>query len=308
MSPANRTFYGLVTLAVLVASSLGVATTRLLLSTLGDAGSIFHVISRWCLHLLTGSPEVAEILLLGLLGLLPVASLLGLSSFVRHWWATRRLVRSQATGRLHLLPQRVACLSDRLGLTGRVDVVRAALPYSFCYGLLQPRICLSTSLVHLLTDVELEAVLLHERYHLKSRDPLKVLLARVLGRAFFFLPVVAELGRHYIVVKELAADRAVIGEQGQGRWLASALFKLITIPSVADASTVTTGLIDATDVRIDHLLEPGTTERLRFSTATLATSVSVLVAIAAIVFSPGLAGAGLHVHPLGDGVSASCLL
>ena len=39
-------------------------------------------------------------------------------------------------------------------------------------GSLIPRICLSTGLMALMSEAELEAVLLHERYHLRSRDPL----------------------------------------------------------------------------------------------------------------------------------------
>jgi Zn-dependent protease with chaperone function len=308
VSQANRAFYSLIGLACFVAASLGVASARLLLPLAADVGLSSRALTRWCLLLLTGSPETDELLLLGLLGLLPVALCLGLGSLVRQWWATRHLLRVQAAARLPSPPRRITRVSRRLGLAQRVDVIQAAQPYSFCYGLLRPRICLSTGLVDLLSETELEAVLLHERYHLRSRDPLKVLLARALGRAFFFLPLVAELGRHYLIAKELAADREVICAQGQGHQLASVLYKLITASSEADAGAAVAGLISTTAARIDHLLDPQVPARLRFSPSALAISTLVLFAVAVVMLAPGLVGVGAHVHGLLDGTAIVCRL
>lgn len=227
MSQASRAFSSLVGLALVVAVSLAAASFQLLRPLLAEVAAGAGAVIRWCLLVLTGSPEVDELMLLGLLGLLPIASLLGIGSLVRQWWATRQFVQARAGNRLACPPPSLVRLSERLGLTGRVDVVRAPHPYSFCYGLLRPRICLSTGLVRLLSEAEIEAVLLHERYHLRHRDPLKILLARVLGHAFFFLPLVAELGRHYQLATEVAADREVIQVQGHRVALALVLYTLI---------------------------------------------------------------------------------
>jgi len=41
------------------------------------------------------------------------------------------------------------------------------------------------------SPAELDAVLEHEHYHVRNRDPLKLVLARALPAAFFYLPVLA---------------------------------------------------------------------------------------------------------------------
>lgn len=308
MNPANRAFYSLVALSLLAAAGLGAASAQLLLPHADAVGSALHGIAHWCHLLVTGSAGADEIVLLGLLGLLPVASLRGLGSLVRQWRATRRFVRTKTARPVQRLPERLVRLSDRLGLTDRIAVVRAPRPYSFCYGLLRPRICLSTALVGILTEAELEAVLLHEHFHLKNRDPLKHLLSRALERAFFFLPIVAELGHHYRVAAELAADRAVIERQGQRRPLASALYKVLTATDAADSGPGLAGPAGVTHLRIAHLLHPHTPERLRLSLSALATSLLVLLLIATVVLFPGLVGADPHLHVLDAHAPAACLL
>jgi Zn-dependent protease with chaperone function len=307
VSQANRAFYSLVGLALLVAVSLA-AASRPLLPHMTEVTIGVGTVTRWCLLVLTGSPEVDELVLLGLLGLVPIAALLGIGSVVRQWWATRRLIQTHAVLRLACPPPSLVGLSERLGLTGRVDVIQAAQPYSFCYGWLRPRICLSTGLVRLLSEAEIEAVLLHERYHLRNHDPLKILLARGLGRAFFFLPLVAELGGHYLLAKELAADREVMRVQGHGIALASVLYKLITTTSTGQAEAAVAGLNSMTDVRIDHLLDPDKPPHLRFSPSALALSSLTLFMLAMVLLAPGLLGTGSHVHELLDGATRFCRL
>lgn len=177
MNRANRAFYGMLSLAVLVATALGAATLRLVVPHIVDAGSRTDAVVRWCLHLVTGSPDTDELLLVGLLIMLPVAVLLGVDSLARQWWATRLLLPVRGASQPRVQLKRVVRLAEHLRLANRVDVVRSEQPYAYCYGLLRPRICLSTGLVHLLDDEELEAVLLHERYHLQNYDPLKIVLA-----------------------------------------------------------------------------------------------------------------------------------
>lgn len=292
MNRANRAFYALLALALVVATGLAATTLRLLAPHVFNVAPRTDAVVRWCLHLLTGSPDTDEFLLVILLGMLPIGVLLGVSSLVRQWWATRLLPARGAICRQHL-PRQVARLTESLGLTNRVAVVRAEQPFAFCYGLLRPRICLSTGLVHLLDDQELEAVLLHEFYHLQNHDPLKIVLARTLGRAFFFLPVIDELSRRYAMARELAADRAVIGAQGHGHWLAAVLYKLITHPPpFADGPAAIVGLTTVTDLRIDHLLDGRDPEPIRFSPSAVLISTFVLLAVTSLVLSPGLVGVG----------------
>ena len=301
MSRANQVFYGVALAGALVVTSVGLAAARVLLPLAPDGGSMVQAFLHWCHLRLTGSPETDDLVLVALLGLLPSSVALGLLSIGQQWRATRGLVRARTANRLLRPPRRVARLEKRLGLQGRLDVVRAVEPYSFCYGLVRPRVCLSTGLARRLSDAELEAVLLHERYHLRSRDPVKVLMVRTIGRGLFFVPVVAELGQHFLVAKEVAADREVVRLQGHSRWIASALYKLIASPATSPAQGAIASLLGTTEARIDHLLDPTIKERVELSARGLAASGLLVVLVTSVLLSPDLVGAGSHIHAVLEG-------
>jgi beta-lactamase regulating signal transducer with metallopeptidase domain len=69
-------------------------------------------------------------------------------------------------------------------------------------------------------------VLHHERYHIRNWDTLKMVVARAAPVAFFFLPALAHLRARYLAGRELAADRAAVGEVG-ARPLAGALVQVL---------------------------------------------------------------------------------
>lgn len=146
----------------------------------------------------------------------------------------------------------IAELAYKLDLTGRIDVVTYPAPEAFCYGLLRPRICLTSGLLAVLSPLELEAVLRHERHHLRQYDPLRTLCWTIISGACWWLEDRAE---HAHLVRELAADRAVIAEQGR-RSLASALLKLLTVPGPDSlpASGIAISGLSVTDARIDQLV------------------------------------------------------
>lgn len=308
MTAANRAFYSLLIAAGSIGLILGLATLRLLMLPASDERSPSHALGRWCLLLITGSSGLDEILILVLLAFLPTALLLGLYTAVQQWWSTRRLLRAWLPRRLGRSPAGLWRRADRLHLAHVLDVVRVEQPAAFCYGFFRPRICLTTGLLDLLTDAELEAVLLHERHHLRNRDPLKQFVARSVGRAIFFLPLIGELARHFGVTKEFAADQSVIREQGHGRQLASALYKLIAASSAAESAAAVAGAVGATSARIDYLLDPRAAHRFAFSPAAIATSTFIALALVAIAVTSAFAGAGLHVHAPPPSARATCLV
>src|SRR5918995_6319531 len=85
-------------------------------------------------------------------------------------------------------PSDVAAAAERARLTGRVAMVDDPDLFSLTYGLLAPRVVVSRGLVAALGPDELDAVLHHERYHVRNWDTLKVIVARAAPAAFFFLP------------------------------------------------------------------------------------------------------------------------
>ena len=68
---------------------------------------------------------------------------------------------------------------DNLARLGwrHLQVVASDEVLCFCIGLLRPRIVVSTGLVELLDQAELEAVLAHEASHQRRRDPMRLMVA-----------------------------------------------------------------------------------------------------------------------------------
>ena len=169
----------------------------------------------------------------------------GSGALIRQLKDTRRFLTSLPI-REDPPPTRLGWLTSELGITDHVDLIPDTRAYSFCYGLLHPRICVTTGLLDLLDDAELRALLLHERHHLRQRDPLRILVSKVLARALNPLPIAKWLARRHRVAQEVMADQAAIADSASDGSLSSALLKLLTtrqdhlhIPAAVGAFSVT---------------------------------------------------------------------
>lgn len=206
------------------------------------------------------------------LGVLSFAVIgLALTSAWRQLRASRRFVRA-----LDIVERRSVG-----GAT--VAVVDERDPLAFCAGLLRPRIYVSTAALAALDGDELQAVVAHERHHARQRDPLRILVARLLADALFFLPAARRLGERYASLAELAADRAAVRAAGDAAPLASALL------SFEAANPAVVGIAPE---RVDHLM--GQRAAWELPVVLLAWSSIALVAVAAVALrvsataSPGL--------------------
>jgi hypothetical protein len=237
------------------------------------------------LHVVANGPDdLVDATTLVVLLLATCGIALGLGSLFRQLLTTLSLIRSLVARRV-VTPRRVARLARDLQLAGRIDVVSDARPFSFCYWFRDPRICLSTSLVERLDTDELRAVLIHERYHLRHRDPLRVVIARYFAAGLYVVPVVDELATFYALQKEIAADDDAVRHVGVAP-LAGALYKLL--PDAPDREfgllMPVTGL-SVTEARIDRLVG-GVDIPLRLTPAGIVLSTGALLG-AAILASVG---------------------
>lgn len=143
-------------------------------------------------------------------------------------------------------------------------------PLAFCAGFFRPRVYLSTAATDALNAGELAAVMEHEAHHARLRDPLRILIARVLSDALFFLPAVRHLADRYSALAELAADGAAV-RAGGAQPLASALL------TFEAADPVVVGIAPE---RVDHLL--GDRPSWELPLALMAWAVVVLSVVAVI--------------------------
>jgi len=159
-------------------------------------------------------------------------------------------------------------------------VYEGSSPQAFCAGLLRPQVYVSSGAVAQLRREELDAVLAHEAHHARLRDPLRVLFARVLGDALFFLPGVRQLGNRYRELAEMAADQAAVRAAGDRAPLASAL---LTFEGADPA------VVGIAPERVDHLL--GDPPAWQLPTALLAWTLVSLSAFGVLAMRLDQAGA-----------------
>lgn len=179
-------------------------------------------------------------------------TVLALRSLWQQHRATRRLAAHVRVNRLPATAD-VNAASQRAGLASVVDVVDSPEAWSFTYGLRAPRVAVSSHLAASASADELDAVLAHERYHVHNRDPLKVVVARALPSAFFFLPALGHLRTRYLAGRELAADRRAVAATGR-RPLAAALYRVVAGPGWPEMATAAAiGGEDLLDVRLTQL-------------------------------------------------------
>lgn len=114
-----------------------------------------------------------------------------------------------------------------LDIQGKIFVFTQAKPQAFCFGIRNPKIYISTGLIHLMSPNELAVILRHEKHHLKHRDTLTLLLASVIESLFPFFPVVSDFIKVYRTDREIEADNAAITNARDKQLLKDVLRKLI---------------------------------------------------------------------------------
>ncbi len=124
-------------------------------------------------------------------------------------------------------------------------------PAAFCFGLLRPRIVVTSGLLARLNREEQVAAVLHEAYHAREREPLRCFAGSLIARTFFWLPSIGDMLERYRLVKEIAADRLAT-DRTSTRALAGALSEVAGEATPAAA----VGFAEFASTRIDRLFEP----------------------------------------------------
>lgn len=280
----NRAFFALLCLAIGCAVMLTLSAARLLSAGIpADGWASINV--AWRCLLIPGRGDVplhiANYLLLTVLG---CGTVRGSGLLLLQWYRTRCFLANwNAPGDIR--SEVLARSGARVGLTGRLDLLRSPYPLAFCYGLSRPRVCVTTGLLAVLSERELEAILRHEEYHVIHCDPLKLILANALAATFFFLPLLGMLRSYYTLAKELAADRHVVRAMGADRSLAAALCKLLAAAPAADSS-IAVGTTTCLTARVDVLLGEHHSPRLHFPVAGLLRTAMAIALLALPLFAP----------------------
>ncbi len=146
-------------------------------------------------------------------------------------------------------------LLTKLHLENKTLLIESDNPFAFCLGMRRPKIYISTTMVSLMNEQELEAVLLHENYHLKNRDTLTMLIASISESLLPFFPLLSDLLRNYRIEREIKADREAINGLGKSEPIVSVLKKLLNYSSPAVATVSAIADQDTLEPRIKSLIK-----------------------------------------------------
>lgn len=190
-------------------------------------------------------------------------------------WREQRLVRA-----LPLVPLAESDYRDAVPTPGegRIYVLDSSRHRAFCAGLLRPRVVLTSALLDGLDAEERRAVVVHELSHARGHGPLKLAFLRLAVRTLFWAPVLRDLVDRYVLLTELAADRAAIARTSPSA-LAGALSQVLTTPKLVGS----VGLADHAAARIDRLFDtharlPRLISPLRAAATVLALGVAAALA------------------------------
>ncbi|VVA43553.1 conserved hypothetical protein [Candidatus Roizmanbacteria bacterium] len=125
------------------------------------------------------------------------------------------------------IPTTVLKLIGRHGLAGKVKIILDKKPLAFCLGFFRPKIYLSTGLIKLMNNQELEAIILHEKYHLLKKDNIFLVMANFLKQLFLPFPIIADFLDSSIKRREVKADYYGVILMGKKQPVVSAFKKLL---------------------------------------------------------------------------------
>lgn len=148
--------------------------------------------------------------------------------------------------------------------TRNVAIVEAQEPIALTMGFTRPLIVLSTGLLDLLDETELEAVIRHEQFHLNKLDSLRTMITYFMFRSLWYLPILKWCHHSFRISREVLADQYAVERTGSAIGLGSALLKLARLGSTSRFHFAHASFADTPiNLRIQQLLDPERSEGLK---------------------------------------------
>lgn len=129
-------------------------------------------------------------------------------------------------------------LLQKYSLELSVYVIESSRQVAFCFGLFNPKIYVSTGLLTSVSKKELEAILLHENYHMKHYHSLILTSLSLFETISTFFPFIRDIINEFKLRFEIQADQSAIQIMGNSKYLLTALEKLIREPSFSRVALV----------------------------------------------------------------------
>lgn len=136
-------------------------------------------------------------------------------------------------------------------------IISHPAPMAITMGFVRPKIVISTGLINLLTNDELEAVITHEMYHKANRDPLKIFILSLCASTIGYIPILKWFNQQYRIIQEVLADEFAIKKQQTTVHLGSALLKMLKVGMAKKMPFAYASFADTSvNYRIEYILNP----------------------------------------------------
>lgn len=176
----------------------------------------------------TNHPWLSSLLLVAGLG---VAIFFGFAIYrvFRLHKMTHKFIKANLNNRTDKLSDKLEKIVTSLKLEGKIVEINSSNPTVFCYGLINPKICVSSSFIKKLSSKELTAVLLHEQYHLITHEVIRLFIIKTITSTLFFIPGLKVLSKQYFKLSEVLADKWSIDNSQDKAPLAGAIYKILEL-------------------------------------------------------------------------------
>jgi Zn-dependent protease with chaperone function len=199
-------------------------------------------------------------------------------------------------------PKGLKSIIKDLYLTDKVVVFKSKKLSAFCYGIKNPRIYISSSMLAETSASELKAVLKHEQYHLINRDSISVFMLNLAQHVFGLLPGFAKVIQSFHIKREIKADRYAISYLKNKKPLLAVIRKILEEPEDNFVLVPSIGRHETMEPRI-YALTKGDYERSKINTFHAISSISVLLVFFLALIIPVYA---YETHNAPGNVNPSC--
>ena len=219
---------------------------------------------------------------------------------IKFKWLTNEFIKTNLKNKKQAISQRLEKVSRTIGLENQIIEVKNQKPIIFCFGLIKPRVCISSGFIRKLSNKELKAVLMHEQYHLINNEPIRIFVVKLITKILFFLPGLKSFSRQYLTFSELAADQWATNNFKDKTSLAGALYKVIRWKKQMIAKNelaLSFFANPAMEERVNKLVDNKYKPKFRIFTPKLSIGIALLVfsfIILSGVFSPNSSAMAGH--------------
>ncbi|WP_138751423.1 M56 family metallopeptidase [Paenibacillus sinopodophylli] len=163
-------------------------------------------------------------------------------------------------------------------LNQHIIVIDHEQAMAFTVGVRRPMVVLSSGLIDLLDEQELEAVIAHEAFHQSHYDSLKIFILQLISQSLWFIPLTRWSYHNYKLISELLADESAIRQTGSELGLGGALLKLIKKGFSDHPTPVLVYFSDGVvNYRLQQLIDPNEAIPVRLNMTTIVISIPVML-------------------------------